>query len=214
MLTLALLLTACNANPGPAGPQGERGPAGPPGEQGPAGPRGTPGEPGQDGEPGRDGAPGPVGPVGPRGAAGAAADRWLDSDGATVTSGPDLVFFDESGNLWSIDPNAAAPAGFLVTGFDAEEWSGPGCTGDLLVNGYDASLIPFARVVFEYRFDAYVRPDIGPMPSVPVRSFRVSGGDCVDVDAGSYTSVPLSWFVPVDWPVTDWMAPLRPVANP
>ena len=47
MTMLAVILTACTPDPGPAGPPpATPGPAGPPGEQGPPGPQG---EPGQDG---------------------------------------------------------------------------------------------------------------------------------------------------------------------
>ena len=76
MTMLAVFLSACTPDPGPAGPQGEQGPRGPQGEQGvqgeqgPAGPegvRGADGAQGPRGERGAQGAHGAEGPAGPEG---------------------------------------------------------------------------------------------------------------------------------------------------
>jgi hypothetical protein len=90
VIGVAILLSSCGKDPGPAGPKGEagaQGPAGPqgaqgvqgiPGAQGQAGaqgPQGAPGDPGPKGDKGDVAPAGAIGPAGPAGAAGAASNR-------------------------------------------------------------------------------------------------------------------------------------------
>ena len=104
---LAILLTSCSKEPGPAGPKGEagaQGAAGPQGAQGvqgmpgaqgqagaqgPQGPQGAPGDPGPKGEKGDVGAIGPAGLAGPKGDKGeVGAIGPVGPAGATGPAGP------------------------------------------------------------------------------------------------------------------------------
>ncbi len=82
---LLLLVLACTPNPGPAGT---------PGRDGTNGIDGVAGAAGRDGIDGVDGATGERGQDGP---------HWVDSAGATVTEGTALIWFDPSGNYWTVD---------------------------------------------------------------------------------------------------------------
>jgi hypothetical protein len=96
---LAILLSSCSKDPGPAGPKGEagaQGPAGPQGAQGvqgvpgaqgqagaqgPQGPQGAPGDPGPKGDKGEVGAIGPPGPAAPAGSKAEASNRMRSVKG-------------------------------------------------------------------------------------------------------------------------------------
>src|ERR1035437_10053191 len=73
VIGLAILLSACSKEPGPAGPKGEAGAQGAAGPQGPQGVQGVPGAQGQAGA---------QGPQGPQGAPGDKGDK---GDAATTT---------------------------------------------------------------------------------------------------------------------------------
>lgn len=79
-----LLLVGCTGATGPAGPQGA---LGEPGERGPAGAQGERGE------------------AGPQGVGAARGLRWVDASGALV--GDQLIYVDDAGVLWPIDPETA-----------------------------------------------------------------------------------------------------------
>ena len=68
---LAILLSSCSKDPGPAGAKGEAGAQGPAGPQGAQGVQGVPGAQGQAGAQGPQGAPGDPGPKGDKGEVGA-----------------------------------------------------------------------------------------------------------------------------------------------
>ena len=87
VLGVALLVSACGKDPGPAGPKGEAGAAGPAGPQGAQGVQGIPGTQGQagaQGPHGPQGAPGTPGPQGDKGDVGAIGPAGP----AGVISGP------------------------------------------------------------------------------------------------------------------------------
>ncbi len=82
-IAIAITVTACSGDTGPAGANGAPGPSGPTGAvgpQGPSGPQGDVGPQGPSGPAGANGADGAVGPTGPQGPAGA--------DGAVGPTGP------------------------------------------------------------------------------------------------------------------------------
>src|ERR1700730_3991956 len=75
VIGVAILLSSCGKDPGPAGPKGEAG------AQGPAGPQGAQGV---QGIPGAQGQAGAQGPQGPQGAPGEKGDTGEKGDAATV----------------------------------------------------------------------------------------------------------------------------------
>ena len=79
------------------------------GDVGPAGPPGPQGEPGSEGQPGQSvpGDTGPQGEPGAMGERGPAAYAWDDASGVSVTTTPELYYFDPADPYlaWRIDPD-------------------------------------------------------------------------------------------------------------
>jgi Collagen triple helix repeat (20 copies) len=118
VIGVAILLSSCGKDPGPAGPKGEAGAQGPAGPQGAKGVQGIPGPQGQAGAQGPQGAPGDpgpkgdkgdvgvIGPTGPAGAIGSAGPPGAQGpQGAPGDPGPK----GDKGDVGAIGP--AGPAG-------------------------------------------------------------------------------------------------------
>lgn len=68
-----------------------------------------------------------------------ASYHWVDATGAAATDGPELVYFDAEGLMWSL----SAETGEAIGQDDVTVYfSGPDCSGDNLVTGTRAR-VPF-----------------------------------------------------------------------
>lgn len=110
LLPIALVIAACNSEPGPPGEPGPRGPPGEQGLRGPSGPPGPQGEPGLQGLQGTDGAQGPAGPRGPPGPGGGSLIDWqpdpsrwanLGGEGAVALNASDSIEGNSSFDITS-----------------------------------------------------------------------------------------------------------------
>lgn len=156
---LALLMLACLS--GDVGPAGPPGPSGPPGPTGAAGPPGRAGFDGADGYDGADGAPG----------APASDWRWVGSDGADVTRGPELsvwtgcVVVPATDCVWRVDHRTGA---LLVWGEAEVVYESTDCTGAPLLL---AGLLP--HHVYAAAGGRWV--GVTPLRTVQARSRRGPG---------------------------------------
>jgi hypothetical protein len=100
IVAIALTLSACGKDPGPAGPKGEAG------AQGPAGPQGAQGI---QGIPGAQGNTGPQGPQGPQGAPGPKGDTGEAGPAGSGTKG-EVGPMGPAGPTGPMGPTATSPA--------------------------------------------------------------------------------------------------------
>lgn len=84
VILVAVLVWACQGEPGPRGPVGDVGPAGPVGARGPDGPPGVPGT-------------------------GSGSIVWKDAAGVITGLGDRLMVVDSGGLFWFLDPETAQP---------------------------------------------------------------------------------------------------------
>lgn len=164
---------------------------------------------GPRGPEGPEGAAGVAGATGPEGAAGGYA--WFDAQGAQVTAGSTLTYWDDDGHAWAVDAETAElyAAGVVEDVYYDEEL----CTGDARVS----ALLP--RFVYEAADPALadalpggfmVRPDTLVSEEFCWTSLQYSGGCVVTASGECPAAVLADDLLVVQMPTTTWTPPLHP----
>jgi len=173
---------------------------------------------GSSGSNGQDGGAGAVGPQGPAGADGAPGApgggyRWVDATGEAVTVGPDLVFVDEAGMFWGVDPETAeltvaeeetAPL------FDTDNCSGGGWVMLYRSSGVSERVPP--RFVVGIDGDTFARADTQRLGRFFLGWRRDDEGACVPNPYGTGDSdgFAVDDMIEVERPSVSWTGPLHP----
>ena len=238
-IALLLLIGCASPDDGDAGAKGSSGVSGADGSDGNAGPPGADGLDGAAGSDGIDGASGVDGADGNDGAAGApgaqgvpglsASIGWADAAGVRVLDWAELVYIDEDGCEWDVDPVVAtASAKFALYRTGAQIYYDDfGCQGEEWVP--ESIEIPTPGVYDGWTFtpilprqpfliynggpDWHVLNDNAERQWVSIRSTEVLGS-CSDVaewGTHAYRYSDISSDPNIAAPALSWVAPLHRV---
>jgi hypothetical protein len=164
---------------------------------------------GRSGRNGQDGDQGLTGATGPAGAGG--GYRWFDAEGAQVTLGGELLYWDEAGHAWNVDAETGALFAAYPT-IGAIYYETSDCTGTAWVQAFAP------RFVHTAAFDALtnllpapflVRPDAQAKEQVCPASENLAGG-CVPSTQPCTELLPLDAFLNAGAPQADFVGPLHP----